>query len=80
MEFNLPRKCRICGGDLMVYIYKNRVNLRQQGLYCSKCGKYHKFLTNDEVFYCKSNGYVFKNEYGDLSNTKLKNLLIGDNK
>jgi hypothetical protein len=57
-----------------VRIYKNREGGRQQGLYCSKCGKYNKFLTNDEVFYCVNENYLFKNEYGDLSGTALENL------
>jgi hypothetical protein len=75
MRINLDRKCRKCNGDLEVRIYKNRVGGRQQGLYCSKCGKYNKFLTNDEVFYCAGENYLFKNEYGDLSDTVFKNLM-----
>lgn len=73
---NLPKKCKICNNDLLVKIYKNKVGNRQQGLYCSKCGKYHKFITNDEVFWCVGNDYVVENTYGSLENTPLKNLKI----
>ena len=75
-RIELPSRCRICEGSLIVKIYKNSVGGKQQGLYCGKCGKYHKFLTNDEVFWCAGNDYKIENTYGDLSQTALKNLII----
>jgi len=69
------KKCKKCGGEVVVKIYKNRAGGRQQGLYCSKCGKYYKFLTNAEVFECVKEGYKLCNTYGDLSNTALKRNL-----
>lgn len=73
-KINLDKKCKICDGELVVRIYKNKAKQRQQGLYCSMCGKYNKFLTNDEVFYCAGKGYKIINTFGSLLDTKLKNL------
>ena len=71
---NLERKCRLCGSDLYVLLFKNKAGIKQQGLYCSKCGKYHKFLTNNEVLYAVGIGMKLKNTYGELENTKLRQL------
>ena len=71
---DIERKCRLCGSDLYVLLYKNKALRLQQGLYCSMCGKYHKFLTNNEVFYAVGTGIQIKNTYGDLSQTNLKQL------
>ena len=75
-RIELPERCKICEGSLIVRIYKNRTGGRQQGLYCGKCGKYHKFLTNDEVYYAAGKDYRIINEYGNLGQTPLKNLII----
>ena len=70
----IPKKCSLCGGKLYVNIFKNKAGMKQQGLYCSLCEKYYKFLTNREVYYCKNIGLTVKNSYGDLSNTELWRL------
>ena len=72
----LQDKCVKCGEPLIVRIYKNRAGGKQQGLYCGSCGKYHKFLTNEEVYYAFYKKYKIVNEFGDLSNTKLKQLKL----
>ena len=72
----LQDKCVKCGEPLIVRIYKNRAGGKQQGLYCGSCGKYHKFLTNKEVYYAFYKKYKIVNEYGDLSDTKLKQLKL----
>lgn len=71
---NIQRKCKLCNSDLYVLIFKNKSENIQKGLYCSKCGKYHKFLSDTEVFYAIGTGMRFKNTYGDLSCTKLRQL------
>ena len=78
----LQDKCVKCGEPLIVRIYKNRAGGKQQGLYCGSCGKYYKFLTNEEVYYAFGKKYKIVNEYGDLSDTKLKQLKLpqADNK
>ena len=78
----LQDKCVRCGEPLIVRIYKNRAGGKQQGLYCGSCGKYYKFLTNEEVYYAFYKKYKIVNEFGDLSNTKLKQLKLpqADNK
>ena len=70
----LPKKCSLCDGELYVHIYKNKAGMKQQGLYCSICEKYYKFLSNREVYYCKNTGLKVKNSYGDLSQTDLWRL------
>lgn len=44
------------------------------GLYCSKCGKYHKFINDDDVFYYVGVGCRIVNKYGNLYNTRLYQL------
>ena len=44
------------------------------GLYCSKCGKWHKFINDDDVFYYVGVGCRIVNEYGPLYKSKLNKL------
>lgn len=67
-------KCKRCDGEIVIRIYKNKSGNRQQGLYCNKCGKYYKFITNDEAWNYKKQGLKVVNTYGDLKDTKLKGL------
>lgn len=69
-------KCKKCNGELEIKIYRNRGGYRQQGLYCKECGKYYKFLTNQEVGEYFKKGYSINNTYGNLSDTKL-NIVMG---
>ena len=71
---NLSSKCRSCNKKLYVKIFRNKANRRQMGLYCSKCGKWHKFLNDDDVFYYVGVGCRIVNNYGSLYNTKLYKL------
>lgn len=67
-------KCKRCDGEIVIRIYKNKAGNRQQGIYCDKCGKYYKFITNEEAWRYKRQGMRVVNTYGDLSNTELKGL------
>lgn len=67
-------KCNRCDGEIVIRIYKNKAGNRQQGIYCDKCGKYYKFITNEEAWRYKRQGMRVVNTYGDLSNTELKGL------
>ena len=71
---NLSSKCKSCNGKLIIKIFRNKANQRQMGLYCSKCGKYHKFINDDDVFYYVGVGCRIKNTYGNLYGTKIYQL------
>lgn len=68
------RRCKLCNSLNYIKIFKNKAENRQQGLYCSSCGKYQKFLTNKEVYYYVGIGLKLVNTFGDLSNTPLRQL------
>lgn len=71
---NLSSKCKYCKSKLYIKIFRNRDQKRQIGLYCSKCGRYHKFITDDDVFYYVGTGCRIVNKYGPLYNTRLYQL------
>ena len=68
---NLSSKCKYCKRKLYIKIFRNKNNKRQMGLYCSKCGKYHKFINDDDVYYYVGVGCRIVNKYGPLYNTRL---------
>ena len=68
---NTNSKSKCCNKKLEIRIFKNRSNNRQMGLYCSKCGKYHKFINDDDVYYYVGVGCKIVNTYGDLKGTKI---------
>lgn len=67
-------RCKHCNGKLYVKIFKNKVDKKQIGLYCSRCNKYIRFLTENDVFYYVGVGCRIVNEYGPLYKSKLNKL------
>lgn len=67
-------RCKLCNNKNYIKIFKNKAGNRQQGLYCSCCGKYQKFITNKEVYYYVGKNLKLINTFGDLKNTPLKYL------
>lgn len=73
-DSNLSSKCKYCKSKLYIKVFKNKANLRQMGLYCSRCQKWHRFINDDDVFYYVGVGCRIINTYGNLYGTKLYQL------
>ena len=67
-------KSKCCRAKLYIKIFRNKANMLQIGLYCSKCQKWDKFVDENDVFYYVGCRCRVLNTYGSLYGTRLYQL------